>query len=109
MNAMEIELKSKIDILEKKCDIELDSLTNAFQDRLENIKHDYETKLKDMERRFLLLISANERKHQFAFEELQIVCKNNEKIIAPLMKPHCVSFIPVRYTDLYALPPSSNI
>ena len=81
MNAMEIELKSKIDILEKKCDIELDSLTNAFQDRLENIKHDYETKLKDMERRFLLLISANERKHQFAFEELQIVCKNNEKII----------------------------
>ena len=28
---------------------------------------------------------------------------------APLMKPHCVSFIPVRYTDLYALPPSSNI
>ena len=81
MNAMEIELKSKIDILEKKCDIELDSLTNAFQDRLENIKHDYETKLKDMERRFLLIISANERKHQFAFEELQIVCKNNEKVI----------------------------
>ena len=39
-NDMEIKLKSKIDILEKKCDTELESLTNAFQDRLENMKHD---------------------------------------------------------------------
>ena len=48
------------------------------------MKHDYETKLNDMERRFLLLISENERKHQFAHEELQILCKNNEKVIEVL-------------------------
>ena len=84
MNAMEIKMKSKIDILEKKCDTELESLTNAFQDRLEYMKHDYETKLDDMERRFLLLISENERKHQFALQDLQIICKNNERVIEVL-------------------------
>ena len=40
---------------------------------------------------------------------VNIPCSRVPAVQAPLMKPHCVSFIPVRYTDLYALPPSSNI
>ena len=87
MNAMEIKMKSKIDILEKNYKNELTALQNTYESRLLNMKQDYETKLNDMERRFLLLISENERKHQFSHEDIQIICKNNERVI-DVLKEH---------------------
>ena len=79
-NDMEIKLKSKIDILEKKCEHEKKTL----ESKLVQMKQDYEAKVNDMEKRFLLLISENERKHKFEHEDLKIICKNNERVIEVL-------------------------